>query len=244
MHFGRRNLLQAAPLLAAVATVAAAPADTTDLVLACNTTLGPAMRAAAARFAARSGVRVHVFPTPPGLILPQLAHEVQNDIVVTGVAAMQRATDAGFVAAGATRGGPWRNRLVLAARHDAPPGALQEGPIAAPDPTPASDIDGPAVLARMGLQPQKLVGAIDANGVLFLLATGAARVGLVHATDLHGDPPLDVVRAVPDDAYPPIVYAAAVSQLTWRPNPDAFVKFLATDDATALLHDYGLEVQS
>ena len=120
-----------------IATGAAARAATTDLVLACDTTLGPVMRAAGALFAARSGVRIHVFPTAPGLILPELSREVQNDIVVTEVAALQRAAQDGLVGPGAARSAAWRNRLVLAARPDAPAGISDDGPIAVTDAIPA-----------------------------------------------------------------------------------------------------------
>jgi molybdate transport system substrate-binding protein len=54
---------------------------------------------------------------------------------------------------------------------------------------------------------------------------------------------LDIIRPVPDDAYPPLVYAAAVSRLARRPNPDAFVNFLGTEDASTVLRNYGLELQ-
>jgi molybdate transport system substrate-binding protein len=241
MTLRRRHFGLAVPWLAVTAT--AARADTTDLVLACDTTLGPAMRAAGARFTARAGVRIHVFPTAPGLLLPQLLHEVQNDILVTGEAAIERATQAGLIGPGAVRSGAWRNRLVLAARHDAPPGALDDGPIAVTDPTPASDLDGPAILARMGLRPRTVLGAVDTDGVRYLLATGAARSGLLHATDLHADLSLDIIRPVPDEAWPPIIYTAAVSRLARRPNPDIFVKFLATADAIEVLRSNGLELQ-
>jgi hypothetical protein len=125
MRLRRRHLVQAVPWLAAVATVSAARASATDLVVACDTTLGPAMRAAGARFTARSGVRIHVFPTPP-------------------------AVEDGLIGSCTARNGSWRNRLVLAARHDAPARAVDAGPVAVSDPTPASDIDGPAVPAMIG----------------------------------------------------------------------------------------------
>lgn len=81
MGLRRRWLLAGLPLL----VVAAAPAnaETVDLALTCDTTLAPALRKVAAAYKERSGVHVFVFPTGPGLILPQLVREIQNDIVVT-----------------------------------------------------------------------------------------------------------------------------------------------------------------
>jgi molybdate transport system substrate-binding protein len=238
MRLRRRFFIHTA-LWLGIGASAPARADTTDLVLACDATLGPAMRAAGRRFTARSGVRIDVFPTEPGLILPQLSRVVQNDIVVTGLPALQRAIADGLIGPDAARAGSWRNRLVLAARRD----AAGDGPVAVTDPTPASGLDGPAILARMGLRPLTVLGTIDTDGVRYLLATGAARSGLLFATDLRANPELQQIRPVPDDAWPPVVYGAAVTRLARRPHPDEFVKFLETDDATSILRENGLELQ-
>jgi molybdate transport system substrate-binding protein len=237
----RRRVLQAVPILAAAFAIPAARAATTDLVVCCDPTLARPLRAVAGAFRARAGVIVHIFPTSAGLILPQLERQVQNDIVVTRVERLSRAADAGIVAADAVRGGGWRNRLVIAARRDARPGSLSAVPVAVCDPTPASDIDGAAVLSMAGLRPKSIVGAIDTDEVIDLLASGAAPAGLVHATDLSADARLEVMEKVPDEAYAPIVYGAAVTRLARRPNPDAFVRFLGGDEGTAILRAHGLE---
>ena len=84
MGIGRRRLIQALPAAAILAVVPRARAATSGaaLVLACDTTLGPVMRAAATVYANATGEQIFVFPTPSGLILPQLEREVQNDLVV------------------------------------------------------------------------------------------------------------------------------------------------------------------
>ena len=69
-----------------------------DLAVTCDTTLAPALRKVAAAYRARSGVRVFVFPTGPGLILPQLVRDIQNDIVVTQTTILDQAAQAGVVA--------------------------------------------------------------------------------------------------------------------------------------------------
>jgi molybdate transport system substrate-binding protein len=114
-------------------------------------------------------------------------------------------------------------------------------PVAATDPTPASNLDGPAVLSTAGIRAKTIVGAIDTDEVLALIAAGAAPVGLLHATDLSADPGLEVVAKVPDEVYGPIVCSAAVTRLARRPNPEAFVHFLDTDEAAAILRAHGLE---
>jgi molybdate transport system substrate-binding protein len=241
MTTGRRRLMQAVPIAVAIAAAPAVRAATTDLVVACNTTLARPLRAVAAAFRRRSGVTAHVFSTPPGLILPQLEREVQNDIVVTEARRLASATDSGTINAGAARSGMWRNRLVLAAQRGARPASIDAVPIAACDPTPASEFDGATVLSTAGMRPKAIVGAIDTDEVLAFIASGAVPVGLLHATDLSADPRLEAISPVPDEAYGPIVYGAAVTRLARRPNPEAFVRFLAGDEAAAILRAHGLE---
>ena len=238
---GRRRLLQALPAVALLGVAARAEAaDVPELALACDTTLGPALRAVAAAYANATGVRVSVFPTAPGLILPQLERQVQNDIVVTQPATLTAAMQAGVVGQGAVRGA-WRDPLVIAVKNGA--SAAADLPIAVCDPTAASDMDGPAILARLGLSEPTL-GVIDTDTVAALVLNGTARAGLLHQTDLRAHPELQVMRAVPAEVQPPIAYAAAVTTLARRPDPAGFVAFLLTGPATALLASHGLETAS
>ena len=89
-----------------------------------------------------------------------------------------------------------------------------------------------------------MLGAVDTDEVAVLLISGAAQAGLLHLTDVHADPRLEVIRAVPADIHPPIVYAASVTRGARRPDPQGMVAFLATSEATALLVESGLEAQA
>lgn len=228
MRITRRAL----PLLALAAAMPTR-ADTIDLSLACDTTLAPALRKAATAYAARTSARVFVFPTGPGLLLPQLQRDIQNDIVVTRIALMEQLRQMGFITAvpAAPR---WSNRLVIA-------GTSLDATFAAPDPTPASDIDGPALLAKLGLRPRRVLGAVDTDEVAALLRSGEAQAGLLHMTDVRAHD-LPIIQPVPEEDHPPLLYAASVTRLASRPNPQGFVGFLATPEATALLTAAGLEV--
>jgi ABC-type molybdate transport system substrate-binding protein len=243
MEAMRRRLMQALPAAAmlAVATPARAAVNIADLVLACDTALGPAMRAVGNAYANLKGVRVNVFPTGPGLIVPQLERQVQNDIIVTQVATLNAAVQAGVVAPGAARGA-WTNRLVVAAKRGAPP--MQDKPIAVSDPTPASDMDGPSILAQLQVRPVAMLGVIDTDTVVALVLDGTARAGLLHMTDVRAHPELRVIRIVSDDIQPRITYTAAVTELARRPKPADFLDFLVTEQATALLTALGLEMAS
>jgi len=238
---GRRRLLQALPAAAILGVATQAAAATTDLVLACDTTLGPVMQAAAKAYAEATGVRVDVFPTAPGLIVPQLQRQVQNDIVMMQPPALAAAAQTDVIAPDAVRG-LWRNPLVIATRRGAPPSP--DKPIAVCDPTPASDMDGPAILARLGLRPAATLGVIDTDTVAILVLNGTARSGLLHMTDIRAHPELQIERSVPSEVQPPIAYSVAVTKLSRRPDPARFVAFLMSAPTTALLAQHGLEAAS
>jgi molybdate transport system substrate-binding protein len=223
-------------LLAATMPARAEPGD---LAVSCDTTLAPALRKVGAAYRVRSDVRVHVFSTGPGLLLPQRLREIQNDIVVTQVAILEQAAQAGVVAS--VPPAAWRNPLVIAGPRGA---SATDRTFAASDPSPASDVDGPALVARLGLQPARMLGAVDTDEVAFLLASGAAQAGLLHLTDVRADQRLEVIRPVPADVHPPFVYAASVTRGARRPNPQGLIAFLATAEAAALLTEAGLEMHA
>jgi molybdate transport system substrate-binding protein len=237
---GRRSLLAGFPAVALTVGAASARAATAGLAVTCDTTLAPALRELGAAYRARSGVPVFVFPTGPGLILPQLLRDIQNDIVVTQVAILDQATQAGVIAP-TPRGRTWHNPLVVAGVRGT---SATDRTFAVCDPSPASDIDGAALLARLGLQPARVLGAVDTDEVAFLLTTGAAEAGLLHVTDVRADQRLAVIRPVPADISAPIVYAASVTRLARRPDPQGFIAFLGTPEADRLLRQSGLEVHA
>jgi molybdate transport system substrate-binding protein len=236
MGLRRRSVLAALPVLGVAARVRAA---TVDLSLACDTTLAPALRQVAAAYAMKVGPRVFVFPTGPGLLIPQLARNIQNDILVTQLPILGQAAQGGIIAAmpAAPR---WSNPLVIAGRS----GASVNGVFAACDPTAASDFDGPALLAKLAMKPAQVIGAVDTDEVAWLLTRSEAQVGFLHMTDVRAHPELTVIKTVPADVQAPFVYAATVTRLASRPDPQAFVAFMQTPEAVALLQEAGLEAQS
>ena len=225
--------------LAVAAFAASAPAQAAapDVIVYGESTLLHALLDVGARYTAQTGVPVHVFAAPPAIILAQLRHEVWNDVVVTQTAWMDQAEQAGVIEKG-TRTGAWRTTLVLAQATGATPA---NDTLAFTDPTPAATIDGPAVLAAIGLHPAHIQGVANASNVAYLLDTGAAAQGLLHLTDVRADPKLTVTGPVAPTAYPPIVYAAAVSTLTHSPNARAFLDYLHSPAATDVLRADGVE---
>lgn len=230
----RRCLLAGVPALAFAAVPAQAAGG--DLAVTCDTTLAPALRKVAHAYQARFGGHVFVFPTGPGLILPQLVRDIQNDIVITQTAILHQALQANVIAASVRA--QWRNPLVIAGSRGT---ATIEGTFAAADASPASDIDGSALLARLGIKPPRTLGAVDTDEVAFLLTTGAAQAGLLHLTDVRADERLAVIRPVPTEVQAPLLYAASVTRLARRPDPEGFLVFLTTREAGDILTAAGLE---
>jgi molybdate transport system substrate-binding protein len=156
------------------------------------------------------------------------------------VATLDQAAQIGIVAPETTRG-EWRNPLVIAGPRGA---SATDRTVAACDPSPASEIDGPRILERLGLRPARILGAVDTGEVAALVTSGTAQAGLLHMTDVRADPRLAVIHPVPEDIHAPIVYAAAVTRGARRPDPQVLVAFLATSGAMALLAESGLEVHA
>src|ERR1700761_802647 len=148
---------------------------TIDLSVSCDTTLAPALRKVGAAYTARTSARVFVFATGPGLILPQLERNIQNDIVVAQIPLLQQMADQKIIARlpDAPR---WRNPLVIAGLSSASP---TDGVFAACDPRPASDIDGPAVLAKLEARPSRVLGAVDTDEVASILISREAQAGIL-----------------------------------------------------------------
>jgi molybdate transport system substrate-binding protein len=216
--------------------MASARANTTDLALICDLTLGAPLRAAATAYRADQGVRVHVFPTAPGLIVPQLAREVQIDLVMTHSSTLDQAAQAGLLAA-EPRTGTWSNVLVVAETMDAT-GSADTGKFAVSELAAASGIDGAAVVARLGIDPARVASAIDTTEVAFLLTTGAARTGLLYLTDVRADPRLRVLNQV--EGQPPALCSAAITKGARRLDPAAFITFLGTPRVRELFSAAGL----
>ena len=234
MDMARRLWIAGAAAVLPIAATFDVQAQVTDIALMCDLTLGPAMRRAASAYRTATGVRVHVFPSAPGLIVPMLSHEVQIDIVATRIATLDQGDRAGLLAPG-SRAGTWRTPLVVAEGA----GAGTSDKFAVSELPSASGIDAQTAIARLGIDPKRIVSAIDTEEVAFLLTTGAARSGLLYLTDTKADPRLIVVQTLADP--PPAVFATALAKESGRPNPGGFTSFLGSAAGRTLLGSQGLE---
>ena len=242
MPFSRRRLLAVAPAASGGGSDdprrSHGGATTTDLRLPAMPPPRPAVSAAGgglSRTLRRAGPRVPDGARP--CAAAACSEKFRTTSSSPSLPRIDQAEQAGLVAPGA-RAGPWRNRLVTAAANDP---AGPEGSFAVPDPSPASDIDGAAILQRLGAAPAKVLGVLDTGAVAWMLTNGGARQGLLHQTEVAADERLRAVAPVPDDAWPPILYAAVVTKLARRGDPAAFVAFLGSPEGLAVLRSAGLE---
>jgi molybdate transport system substrate-binding protein len=246
----RRNVLLA-PFGAAIAA-AAMPARAewlrNGIVIYADPELRPVLAALDTAYRRTNPGSPTVFSAPPGQLLGLLAHDTQNDVLLTQTAFMDRAFVQKLVQEG--RQTLWRNRLVVAGRPGAAAfgaykpddlkAALQGGRLAVPDASDASALDGPALVAKLGLTVRVQGAANTADG-LDMLRQGQVALAVCHATELAADAGLVRVMALPDDAYPPIIYQVALTKTAWSRYQAPFLTYLS-GAASPLARQYGLEV--
>lgn len=249
---GRRGVMGAAGALTLLPAIARAEWLRDEIVVYADPALRPVMAALGAQFRTARGIRVRTFCAAPGQMLGLLAHGTQDDVLITQTGPMTEAAKRGLIS-GAPRT-LWRNRLVFAARGDGPrdaafdagalAAALADGRLALPDPSDACTIDGPALLTKLNATDKltgRVLGAADTEDAVATLQRGEAALALCHASQVATAPGLRVAMRVPDDAYAPIDYAAALSHAAWSRYQDPFMAWLATDAAHAV-PALGLEV--
>lgn len=240
------------PLLAGSRSGAAraAASGAANVVVYCDPALRAAIEDAGRAFTAQAGARVNVFCAAPWMMLAQIERVTQNDVLISGTAALDEAAARGLIKP-ETRLPLGRDGLVLAARiggastprtgAEAIRALIGAGPLAIPDATSLTTIDAAGALARIGLSPPydfKILGAADEADVAFLVASGAARLGLVPVTAARADPVLTEAAVLPEGA--PLSYEAAISVITRSPNAARFMDFLRTKEARARLGAAGL----
>ncbi|MEA5617730.1 molybdate ABC transporter substrate-binding protein [Cronbergia sp. UHCC 0137] len=99
------------------------------------------------------------------------------------------------------------------------------------------------VLKKLNILPQvksKLVYANNVRQVLATVESGNADAGLVYATDAKISNKVKVVVAADEKFHSPIIYPIAVVKRSKNPDvAKAFVQFLSSNEAKAVLKKYG-----
>lgn len=222
------------PLLATTT----ARAETAHYPMACDPALQAALQEAAELFRQTHDIVIHVLPTAPALQVPQMTHQIQNDIVMARADVVAGVDAAGYAVPGGPRA-RFRDRLVLAVRRDAAADAATAGPFAITDPSHGRPRDDAGILSAMGVTVGQSIGGIDSGAVAFLVAHGFARAGLMLMSDVRAHSGLKVARLAPDaDAE---IFIASTTRAPRRPQPEAFISFLASGEGGAILVRHGLE---
>jgi molybdate transport system substrate-binding protein len=218
-----------------------------DVTVFCDPTLKPAMLG----LSGLGGFSVYPLCAPGPAMVAQLIRHTRNDVLFTLVSTMDDAATAGLVIPGSRSGG-FTNKLVLAGLQSGfptPPaqpalqGLLAKARVAVTDNTPASYLDGRAILAANNLTAPNIQGAANTGDVAFLVATGVADIGLMYLTDVRADPRLTVLASL---AAPPALtaYAAAVNAHAFSANAQVFINVLRSPSGIARLSTAGVKVSS
>jgi ABC-type molybdate transport system substrate-binding protein len=218
-----------------------------DVTVFCDPALKPAMLA----MSGLGGFGVYPLCAPGPAMVAQIIRHTRNDVLFTLSPTMDDAAVAGLINP-ASRADGFSNKLVLAGLRgsSAPPqdaavlqALLAKSRVAVTDDTPASCLDGRAILAANNLAAPNIQGAADTGDVAFLLATGAADIGLIYQSEAQAHPRLTVLATL--NAPPAITfYAAAVNAHAFSPNAQALINLLRSPGGIARLNAAGIEMSS
>jgi molybdate transport system substrate-binding protein len=254
IKYWRRILSVTATLLCAVTMNAPAMAQARDLVVYGEPTLERVLKAVGGLWRARTGTRVNVFVAPSDLSYAQIERGARCDVIfapvgaITDAAARDKIIDAqsierafsnGLALIGTQPSGPASGDAGLADL-----GRLIAGKtlaIANPD----RDLAGARarqLLGKLGIalnDGNKPIRAAESSaGVVEMLSTGRAELGIVYATDAKASGfKLVAPLAMPDQ--PPIEYVVARAR---EPASDTrpFMAFLKSAEARAAFMSAGL----
>jgi molybdate transport system substrate-binding protein len=237
-----RPALAAAGLALAALAAAAAPARAETVTVFAAASLRSALEDIAGAWEAETGHTLTVASAGSSALARQIRQGAPADIFLSANPGWMDALDEEGLIETESRVDLLGNRLVVVAPAGgdaarpldlARPGALAERlgtdrlAMALVDAVPAG-IYGRAALEALGqwesVAPQ-VAQADNVRAALALVATGAAPLGIVYATDARAEPRVTVVAEIPAHAHPPIVYPAAI--LAGRAGPAVLAAFAA-----------------
>lgn len=234
--------------------VCGTPARAEDVIVFAAASLKTALDEVAADFEAGTGNRAIVSVAGSSQLARQIALGAPADVFISADTAWMDELDTRDHLVPGTRADLLGNSLVLVA-HDAGarpvdlsdpaalPASLGDGrlAIALVDAVPSGRY-GKAALSALGLWDTvapRLAETDNVRAALALVATGAAPLGVVYATDATAEPRVHVVATFPEDSHPPIVYPAAAIAGRDSPATRAFLDFLQSPGARATFEGQG-----
>jgi molybdate transport system substrate-binding protein len=249
----RAGLSISAALLCAASLVAPAIAHARDLVVYGEPTLQRALKSIGSLWQARSGTRVNVFVAPTDLSYAQIDRGARCDVIFALAGAATEEAARNNIIQAATVERVLRNSLVLIGTEasaqsdkDASPADLarliagKRLAIANPD-RDAAGTYAVGLLRKVGIvvddRNKAAAVAESAAGVVDMLTTGKAQLGIVYATDATAG--FKVVARLPVPDRPPLDYVMAQAR---DPASDTrpFMAFLKSAEARAAFESAGL----
>jgi molybdate transport system substrate-binding protein len=251
----RSSLVIAAAFLCAAALAAPAIAQARDLVVYGEPTLETALKAVGTLWQARTGTRVNVFVAPTDLSYAQIDRGARCDVIFALAGSATEAAARNKIIHADTIERAFRNGVVLigneAGAAPSPNATLADISkliagkrlaIANPD-RDAAGAYAADLLRRIGIgvdDANKSVAVAESSaGVVNLLATNKARLGIVYATDAVAG--FKLMAPLPALDRPPIDYVVAQARdpaMDTRP----FIAFLRSAEAKAALKSAGLQL--
>jgi molybdate transport system substrate-binding protein len=116
--------------------------------------------------------------------------------------------------------------------------------MANPDSVPAGKY-GKAALQKLGVWnavENKIASAEDVRAALLFVSRKEAPFGIVYRTDAAADKGVKVAGVFPADAYPPIIYPAALTASSKNPEAAKFLAYLRSDAAKPFFEKQGFSV--
>ncbi len=244
---------------AAIAASSALPAGAraAEITVFAAASMRDALAEAGARWRAETGHAVRIAPAGSSALARQIAQGAPADLFVSANPGwMDWLEDAGLLQAGSRRIVA-ANRLVLIVPDVADAagtvslevgallgalGADGRMALAFTDAVPAG-IYARQALEALGLWQAlspRIVETDNVRAALALLALGAARLGIVYASDAAAEPRVGIAADIPAKAHDPILYPAAVMRNASAPEEAAsFLGWLAGAEAQAIFAAHG-----
>lgn len=241
-------------LLLAVPAAARMPA-TTPLTVFAAASLKEGLDEVADEWSRRSGQKVLVSFAASSALANQIEQGAPADVFISADTEWMDYLQARRQIDPRTRFDLVANRLVLIApatsplrkvdlaRQDSVLEALGKGRLAVAETTsvPAGRYARQS-LTRLGLWPTlapRLARADNVRAAMAFVALGEAPLGIVYATDAQAEPKVRVVARFPDGSHDPIVYPVARVTVANAARVSAFLDFLRSRPARAILRKTG-----
>ena len=231
-----------------VALLALLPARAADVTVFAAASLSDALKEIGDAYKQDTGNAVVFSFAASSALARQIEASSGADIFISADTDWMDYLDSRGLIAHASRVDLLGNRLVLIAPADSKvaltvkplfnlAGALGESRLALADPAgaPAGRYAKAALMSLGAWEAvaNKIVPAENVRVALAYVARGEASVGIVYATDAKAEPKVRVVAVFPDDAYPRIVYPAALTKDA-KPEARAFLAYLSGPRARAI----------